>query len=36
LLVALQIPCFAFLAGVSLRYMESRARRDGKLVTRWE
>jgi len=24
------------LAGVSLRYMESRARRDGKLVTRWE
>jgi ABC-2 type transport system permease protein len=36
LLVALQIPFFAFLAGVSLRYMESRARRDGKLVTRWE
>jgi len=36
LLVALQIPVFAVLAGGSLRYMESRARRDGKLVTRWE
>jgi ABC-2 type transport system permease protein len=36
LLVGLQIPLFAVLAGVSLRYMESRARRDGKLVTRWE
>jgi ABC-2 type transport system permease protein len=36
LLVAAQIPIFAFLAGISLRYMESRARRDGKLVTRWE
>jgi len=36
LLVAIQVPVFAVLAGVSLRYMESRARRDGKLVTRWE
>lgn len=36
LLVAAQIPIFALLAGISLRYMESRARRDGKLVTRWE
>jgi ABC-2 type transport system permease protein len=36
LLVALQVPVFAVLAGVSLRYMETRARRDGKLVTRWE
>lgn len=36
LLVAAQIPIFALLAGVSLRYMESRARADGKLVTRWE
>jgi ABC-2 type transport system permease protein len=36
LLVALQIPFFALVAGISLRYMESRARKDGKLVTRWE
>ncbi|TMF01834.1 MAG: ABC transporter permease, partial [Chloroflexi bacterium] len=36
LLVAIQVPIFAVLAGVSLRFMESRARRDGKLVTRWE
>jgi hypothetical protein len=36
LLVAAQIPIFALLAGISLRYMESRARADGKLVTRWE
>ena len=36
LLVAAQIPVFALLAGISLRYMESRARTDGKLVTRWE
>jgi len=34
--VAIQVPIFAVLAGVSLRFMESRARRDGKLVTRWE
>jgi hypothetical protein len=36
LLVALQIPFFALVAGISLRSMESRARKDGKLVTRWE
>jgi len=36
LLVAIQIPVFAVLAGMSLRFMEKRARRDGKLVTRWE
>lgn len=36
LLVAVQIPVFALLAGASLRFMESRARTDGKLVTRWE
>lgn len=36
LLVAVQIPLFALLAGVSLRFMEARARNDGKLVTRWE
>jgi ABC-2 type transport system permease protein len=36
LLVAAQIPIFALLAGIALRYMESRARADGKLVTRWE
>ena len=35
-LVAVQVPVFAVLAGISLRYMETRARRDGKLVTRWE
>ena len=35
-LVAAQIPVFALLAGVALRYMEARARNDGKLVTRWE
>ena len=35
-LVAIQIPVFALLAGVSLRYMEARARNEGKLVTRWE
>jgi ABC-2 type transport system permease protein len=35
-LVAAQIPIFAVLAGVSLRYMEARARTEGKLVTRWE
>jgi ABC-2 type transport system permease protein len=36
LLVAIQVPIYAVLAGISLRYMEKRARRDGKLVTRWE
>ena len=36
LLVAAQVPIFALLAGVALRYLESRARKDGKLVTRWE
>jgi ABC-2 type transport system permease protein len=36
LLVGAQIPMFALLAGISLRFMESRARQDGKLVTRWE
>ncbi|HET7465172.1 MAG TPA: ABC transporter permease [Candidatus Dormibacteraeota bacterium] len=36
LLVALQIPLFALLAGVALRFMEARARNEGKLVTRWE
>ena len=35
-LVATQIPFFALLAWASLRYMESRARAQGKLVTRWE
>lgn len=35
-LVAVQIPLFALAAGVSLRFMEARARSDGKLVTRWE
>lgn len=35
-LVAAQIPIFAVLAGASLRYMEARARTEGKLVTRWE
>jgi ABC-2 type transport system permease protein len=34
--VAAQIPIFALLAGVALRFMETRARADGKLVTRWE
>jgi len=35
LIVALEIPLFAFLAYTSLRYMETRARRDGKLISKW-
>lgn len=35
-LVAAQIPLFAVLAAIALRFMETRARADGKLVTRWE
>jgi ABC-2 type transport system permease protein len=35
LLVGLEIPLFAFLAYTSLRYMEARARRDGKLISKW-
>jgi ABC-2 type transport system permease protein len=35
LIVALEIPLFVFLAYTSLRYMEARARRDGKLITKW-
>ena len=31
-IVAVEIPLFAFLAYTSLRYMETRARRDGKLI----
>ena len=35
LLVALQIPLFAFLAYTSLRFMEGRARSEGKLISKW-
>ncbi|MDQ6918096.1 MAG: ABC transporter permease [Candidatus Dormibacteraeota bacterium] len=35
LIVALEVPLFAFLAYASLRYMETRARRDGKLISKW-
>ena len=35
LIVALEIPVFGFLAYSSLRFMETRARRDGKLITKW-
>jgi ABC-2 type transport system permease protein len=35
LVVALQIPLFAFLAYSSLRFMEGRARREGKLISKW-
>lgn len=34
-IVAVQIPVFAFLAYASLRFMEARARRDGKLISKW-
>ena len=29
------VPVFAFAAYLSLRLMEARARRDGKLITKW-
>jgi ABC-2 type transport system permease protein len=35
LVVAAQIPLFAFLAYTSLRRMEQRARQDGKLISKW-
>jgi len=35
LIVALEIPVFGFLAYVSLRYLELRARREGKLISKW-
>ena len=35
LLVALQIPLFAVLARSALRFMEQRARRDGRLISKW-
>jgi ABC-2 type transport system permease protein len=35
LLLALQLPLFGFLAYVSLRYMEARARREGRLISKW-
>jgi ABC-2 type transport system permease protein len=35
LAVAAQIPVFAFLAYTSLRYMEGRARSEGKLISKW-
>lgn len=35
LIVGLEIPVFAFLAVASLRFMEGRARRDGKLISKW-
>jgi ABC-2 type transport system permease protein len=35
LIVALEIPLFVFLAYLSLRYMELRARREGKLISKW-
>jgi ABC-2 type transport system permease protein len=34
-IVALEIPVFAFLAVTSLRFMEVRARREGKLISKW-
>ena len=33
--VALQLPVYALLAYVLLRLMEARARRDGRLITKW-
>ena len=33
--VAIQIPVFAFFAYRSLRYMEGRARGEGKLISKW-
>jgi len=35
LAVAAQIPIFAFFAYSSLRFMEARARREGKLISKW-
>ncbi len=35
LIVALEIPLFGALAYTSLRYMEARARREGKLISKW-
>jgi ABC-2 type transport system permease protein len=35
LIVGLEIPLFFFLAYLSLRFMEARARRDGKLISKW-
>ena len=35
-IVAIQVPLYAVLAGVALRFLETRARSEGKLVTRWE
>lgn len=35
LLVAVQIPVYALLAYALLRFMEARARRDGKLINKW-
>jgi ABC-2 type transport system permease protein len=35
LAVAVQIPIFAVLAYSSLRFMEARARREGKLISKW-
>jgi ABC-2 type transport system permease protein len=35
LIVALQLPLFAFLAYMSLRFMEARARREGRLISKW-
>jgi ABC-2 type transport system permease protein len=35
LVVAAQVPLFAFLAYSSLRFMEARARREGKLISKW-
>ncbi len=35
LLVALEIPIFLFLARQGLSFMEQRARRDGKLISKW-
>ncbi len=34
-LVAIQIPFFAAIAWFALRFMERRARRDGKLISKW-
>ena len=35
LIVAIQIPVFAFAAYRSLRFMEGRARSEGKLISKW-
>ena len=35
LIVAVQIPVFAFLAHRGLRFMEARARSEGKLISKW-